>query len=83
MASSLDSLVEQAIGLPIELREIVVHRLMLSIEEDYVPETDPDIEAAWNVEIRRRIADFDSGKDVGIPAEEVFARLREKYPHAS
>lgn len=80
MASTLDSLVEQVIELPIALREIVVHRLMVSMDEDYEPEMDPDIEAAWNVEIQRRRADFESGKDKGIPAEEVFAQLRKEYP---
>jgi len=80
MVSTIDSLVEQAVELPIALREIIVHRLMISMDEDYEPEMDPDIEAAWAVEIQRRIADFESGKDKGIPAEEVFAELRKKYP---
>lgn len=30
-------------------------------------------------ELNRRLADLDSGKDPGVPAEEVFRRLREKY----
>jgi putative addiction module component (TIGR02574 family) len=80
MVSTLDSLVEQAIELPVALREIMVHRLMVSMDEDYEPEVDPDIKAAWDIELRRRMADFESGKDQGIPAEEVFAEMRKKYP---
>ena len=47
------------------------------------PEEDVDeqeIEAAWKAELARRLDAMQSGKAVGIPAEEVMARLREKYP---
>ena len=30
-------------------------------------------------EINRRVADFESGKTVGIPHEEVMRRMKEKY----
>jgi putative addiction module component (TIGR02574 family) len=36
---------------------------------------DPELVA----EIERRIADMESGKEVGIPAEEVVKQLKEKY----
>ena len=39
---------------------------------------DPAVEAAWSAEIERRIADLDSGRTVGVPADEVFARLRQR-----
>jgi putative addiction module component (TIGR02574 family) len=41
-----------------------------------VHEVDPEIEAAWDEEIRRRIAEIDSGKAKLVPAEEVFAEVR-------
>lgn len=41
-------------------------------------EFDPAVEEAWSVEIRRRIADFDSGRVPGVPAAEVFSRLRQR-----
>ncbi|MBX9582603.1 MAG: addiction module protein [Gemmataceae bacterium] len=41
--------------------------------------TQEEWEEAWVEEIDRRLADLDSGKDPGVPAEEVFRRLREKY----
>lgn len=40
---------------------------------------DPEIEKAWIDEINRRVEEMESGKDPGIPAEEVFRKLREKY----
>ncbi|HEY1190880.1 MAG TPA: addiction module protein [Gemmata sp.] len=36
-------------------------------------------EAAWIPEVERRIADFESGKTVGIPHDEVMRRMKEKY----
>ena len=38
-----------------------------------------DVRAAWKVEILRRVEEIKSGKVVGIPAEEVDRRMREKY----
>jgi putative addiction module component (TIGR02574 family) len=37
---------------------------------------DPKVDAAWAAEIKRRIEDIDSGREVGIPGEEVMARAR-------
>lgn len=36
-------------------------------------------EAAWLPEIERRIADMDSGKTQGVPADEFMKRMKEKY----
>jgi putative addiction module component (TIGR02574 family) len=38
-------------------------------------EADPDVEAAWAVEIERRIAELDAGTTKTIPWEEVRQRL--------
>ena len=40
---------------------------------------DADAEAAWDVELARRVEAIKSGKAIGIPANKVFADLREKY----
>lgn len=37
---------------------------------------DEEVDAAWDAEIRRRIAEIENGTAELIPAEEVFARLR-------
>jgi putative addiction module component (TIGR02574 family) len=49
--------------------------LLLSVDK----EEDPGAEAAWDAELARRSAEIDSGKLVGKPAGDVFARLHEKY----
>jgi putative addiction module component (TIGR02574 family) len=41
-----------------------------------VHELDEEVDAAWDAEIKRRIAEVESGTAKLIPAEEVFARLR-------
>ena len=38
-----------------------------------------DAEAAWEVELARRVSDIESGRAVGKPADRVFAGLREKH----
>jgi putative addiction module component (TIGR02574 family) len=40
---------------------------------------DADPEAEWDAELARRVEEIRTGKAVGEPAEEVFAKLREKY----
>ena len=40
---------------------------------------DNDAEAAWEVELARRVSDIESGRAVGKPADQVFAELREKH----
>lgn len=41
-----------------------------------VHEQDEEVDAAWDAEIKRRIAEVENGTAKLIPAEEVFARLR-------
>lgn len=43
---------------------------------DTVSRPDPAVEEAWGKEIERRLAQLESGKVTGIPAEEVFAHAR-------
>lgn len=41
---------------------------------------DPDAEAAWEVELARRVAEIRNGQAEGRPADQVFAALREQRP---
>ena len=38
--------------------------------------SDPEIEAAWENEVARRVEEIQSGKVQGIPLEESLARIR-------
>ncbi len=37
---------------------------------------DPKVDAAWAAEIKRRIDDIDSGREVGIPGDVTTAKIR-------
>jgi hypothetical protein len=50
--------------------------LLVSVE----PEPEPGAEAVWDAEIARRIACFNAGESQTVPAQEVFARLRQIAP---
>lgn len=37
---------------------------------------DPELDPTWTAEIQRRMDDIESGREVGVPGEEVMARAR-------
>ena len=69
MASSLQAVQAAALELSPEERAQLAQRLLSSLPRD------PEVEAAWDAEIRRRVAELESGTNT-IPAEEVFAEAR-------
>jgi putative addiction module component (TIGR02574 family) len=68
---TLDEIVEETRHWPPERVGELVGRLTEDLHT-----SDPETEAAWKTEIDRRIEEIQSGKVKGIPAEEVFARIR-------
>jgi len=62
--------------LPPDDRLALARRLLDSV--DLEPE--PGAEAAWEVEIGRRIELLKSGESKSVSADEVFARLRQIAP---
>lgn len=52
-------------------RGVLIDRIR-EMDEEVV---DPEVEAAWDTEIRRRIAEIDSGEAVLLDGEEVMARV--------
>ena len=75
MLDKLQKLKDEALLLPVRQRAKLAHILLSSIDEG----TQQDVDYAWDVELERRIKDIRNGKVKGIPAEEVFAKLRDKY----
>jgi putative addiction module component (TIGR02574 family) len=65
-------ILEAALQLPQEQREVLVDRLAASLELG-----DPG--EYWEGEIQRRIQDVDAGRVATIPADEVFARLEQRF----
>lgn len=81
MAHILEKLENEALQLSPPERELLIHRLIVSLEGE--PEDSPEaIAKAWDEEITRRVADMDAGRTKWIPADEVMSRLRAKI-HAA
>ena len=76
MAETLDQLKLQLRTLPCQERAELAQFLLHSLDEDDAPE---EVAAAWAAELDRRADEILGGQVVGIPAEEVFRELREKY----
>jgi putative addiction module component (TIGR02574 family) len=72
----------QLLALPGEDRADLALFLLRSLELDGEGEEveEPEWDRAWGAEATRRMCEMESGKVAGIPAEDVLARLREKYP---
>ena len=71
MATS-EEIFRDAIALPPEVRAELTERLIASLADD----VSPDITSAQLTEVRRRIAEVESGEAALIPGDEVLARVR-------
>ncbi|HWU88638.1 MAG TPA: addiction module protein [Kofleriaceae bacterium] len=71
---AVEKIIQEALALPPEDRARLADALYDSLEPD------EEWEKAWAVEVERRIKDLDEGRTRAIPAEEVFAELRARFP---
>jgi putative addiction module component (TIGR02574 family) len=72
MTDLVAELSQRARELATEDRARLAQELLASLEAD--PE--PDVDAAWDAELRKRITEVDNGAVRLIPADEVFERVR-------
>lgn len=72
MSLTADEIMAEAMKLSPEERADLADRLWISA----MPRE--EVAAAWDAEIARRVAEIEAGTAELIPAEEVFAKLREK-----
>lgn len=72
MAHSLDEIERQVLALPVKDRAALAERLLASLDEG----EDEGVEEAWADEAERRDRELQEGKVKGIPASQVFARVR-------
>lgn len=71
MAKDTGDLLREALSLPPEARAALADSLLESLDTDF----DEGAEQEWLEEIRRRIADLDSGRVQTVAWSEVHARL--------
>jgi hypothetical protein len=62
---------EETLSLPREARAEIAHRRLVSLEDEKL---DPNAEAAWKTEIRRRRREVREGKSKLIPADQVMRK---------
>jgi len=72
MTDQVSELVKRGRALAPQDRERLVDQLLESLNEPAAAELD----AAWEAEIERRLAEYDRGEIRAIDAEEVFAKAR-------
>jgi putative addiction module component (TIGR02574 family) len=72
MTTKARQVLREALSLPPKARADIAGTLLRSLDV----EDDPDIEAAWAIEIERRLKDVESGKVKLVPWETVRRRLR-------
>lgn len=71
MTTLVDELSQNALELPPEERIRLAEKLLATVHE-----LDGEVEAAWDQEIQRRLAEIDNGTAKLVPAEDVFAEVR-------
>ena len=71
MATSATDILKQALELKEEERAELASRLIESLDEP----VEEGVEAAWVIEIERRMADLDSGSAKTLPWDEVREKL--------
>ena len=67
------TLIDEAISLPVEDRALVVDSILRSLNP-----TDSTIDREWAEVAQQRLNDLRSGKVAVVPAREVFQRVRER-----
>jgi len=77
-SSDVSKILEQALALSVEEQEALAESLISNLSG----KVDQRIVAAWDDEVKKRIADLDSGKAKTIPWEEVRQRNLAKLPRA-
>ena len=75
MDLDLNQLSDAVLHLPASARAELASRLLESLDAPVLNEVPGAVAAAWETELDRRDAEFDADPALGIPAEEVFARL--------
>jgi putative addiction module component (TIGR02574 family) len=68
-----DELISEAMSLPVEVRTLLVNKLLESLNPP-----NKEIDELWAKEAEKRVEDIRTGKVKTIPGEEVFKKIRKK-----
>jgi hypothetical protein len=73
MSMTVEQIVREVRHLPREQAEELFDRLLV----ETVAKPDPGVNAAWKREISRRIAEIESGREIGVDGDAVMAEVRQ------
>ncbi len=77
MSEQTQAILDAAMRLSVAERSALANHLLLSLDEEPLTQSEVDaMDALWAPEIRRRVAEIESGQVQCIPWEEVDARIR-------
>lgn len=79
MTHDAKKILKEALKLPAGARASIVEELQVSLSA----KADPDVEAAWAAEIKRRIEALQSGSAKSVPWQEVRRKLWRRLRAAS
>ncbi len=68
-------IIHEAESLPVEQRALVVDALLRTLNPP-----DPEIDRKWAAVAKRRLEELRTGKVKAIPGEEVFEKIRNRFP---
>jgi putative addiction module component (TIGR02574 family) len=75
MVTASEEILQQLLSLPVETRAALAEKLLESLDPP-----DERNNRLWAEEAERRVEAYERGEMKAIPGEEVFARLRAKFP---
>jgi putative addiction module component (TIGR02574 family) len=78
MKATLEQVAEEALSLSLPDR-FALTRILIQTLDPSPAEDAAEVEKAWQVEVEKRVDEILSGRIKGIPAEEVFSKIRAKY----
>jgi len=78
MVRSPDSLERELLRLPKVDRARLAQVLLASLDAEAAAASPAVVEAAWEAEIGRRVAELRDGTVAGIPADQVFAEVLDR-----
>ncbi|NJK68229.1 MAG: addiction module protein [Microcoleus sp. CSU_2_2] len=71
---TIENLEAEVMALPRDSQVILVSRLLKHLGQS--SEIDPEVASTWIEEAQRRDREMDAGQVTGIPAEQVFKKIR-------
>ncbi|HLX63216.1 MAG TPA: addiction module protein [Planctomycetota bacterium] len=79
MPALIQEVYSMAMKLPEKDRRALVEDLIASLGDDEPAESQAEIDAAWDKEIDRRVAEIESGKAQGMDAFEDLKAIRARH----